>query len=62
MLKVIKKILAFIVLIYCIWVIYGIIVGAFGKPLTVGGIARKTKVVAEQVIVKTKRGIYNIIK
>ena len=58
--KIIKKILAVVVLIYCIWVIYGIIVGAFGKPLTVGGIAHKTKVVVEQVIVRTKRGIASI--
>ena len=55
MLRVLKKILAVIVLIWCIWVIYGIIVGSFGKPLTVGGIARKTQAVAEHIISGTKR-------
>jgi len=60
MLRVLKKILAVIVLIWAIWVIYGIIVGSFGKPLTVGGIARKTQAVVEHIIVSTKRGIASI--
>jgi len=60
MLRIIKKILAFIVLIWAIWVIYGIIVGSFGKPLTVGGIARKTQAVVEQIVVGAKRGIASI--
>lgn len=60
MLRVLKKILAVIVLIWCIWVIYGIIVGSFGKPLTVGGIARKTQAVVEHIISGTTRRIANI--
>ena len=62
MLRVIKKILAAIVLIYCIWVIIGICTGAFGKPLTVSGIANRTKVVVEQIVVKTKRTINGWIR
>jgi len=62
MLRIIKKILAVIVLIYCIWVIFGICTGAFGKPLTVSGIANRTKVVVEQIFVKTKRTINGWIR
>ena len=62
MLRVIKKILAAIVLIYCIWVIVGICMGSFGKPLTLRGITNRTKVVVEQIVVKTKRTINGWIR
>ena len=55
MLRLIKKIVAVIVLVYCIWVIIGICMGSFGKPLTIGGIANRTKVVVEQITSKITR-------
>lgn len=56
--QVIKKIFAFLVLIYCVWVIIGLITGAFGKPVTVKGIFNKTQTTVEHVITRVKRSLF----
>jgi hypothetical protein len=56
--QVIKKIFAFLLLIYCVWVIIGLITGAFGKPVTVKGIFNKTQTTVEHVITRVKRSLF----
>lgn len=56
----IRKILAGLVILYCIWVIVGICIGAFGKPVTISGIANRTKIVAENIYYSAKRTISDL--
>jgi len=56
----IKKIFAFLIILYCAWIILGIVVGAFGKPVTISGIANRTKIVAENIYHGAKRTISNL--